>query len=352
MSDKLNIPSNKSIQKAGEIIRKTDENSLEYHDAYVRLSEWRNLHAIPLKSIQISVKKRLNNASFKNYLIGQRLKRMPSIIGKIIRFPDMSASRMQDVGGLRIIVPSIDDVNRVHSIILKNRKNSSILRSNNYILSPKKDGYRSLHQVFRYVSPAHPELNGYCVEVQIRTKLQHSWATAVETLGMINLASYKTGEGDELSRRFFLLISALFAIKEHTPVPESLKNMSVEELIGEVKSINQKLGILSKLNGLVVSISEKKIFPDEYYYVLELTVDDSGKGNIKITSYKEESGGLAEQFYRFREEANKDNLNVSVLMIRAESFRQIKKAYPNYFLDTKLFLGAVNEILNNGINYK
>lgn len=117
MSDKINIADIKSVQKYFEIIRKTDENSLDSHDAYVSLSDWRNLHAIPLKSIQTSVKKRLNNASFKNYLIGQRLKRMPSIIGKIIRLPDMSESRMQDVGGLRIIVPSIDDVNKVHSII-------------------------------------------------------------------------------------------------------------------------------------------------------------------------------------------------------------------------------------------
>lgn len=37
----------------------------------------------------------------------------------------------------------------------------------------------------------------------------------------------------------------------------------------------------------VVSIKEKKINPDDdYYYVLELTVKDDGKSNIKIMSFK------------------------------------------------------------------
>lgn len=56
------------------------------------------------------------------------------------------------------------------------------------------------------------------------------------------------------------------------------------------------------MQGVVVSIKEKKVNPDDYYYVLELTVKDDGKSNIKIMSFKVCTDSLAEDFYRFREQ--------------------------------------------------
>ena len=44
---------------------------------------------LPLSNIRAFVDSRLKKLSI-NCIVGQRLKRMPSIIGKITRFPDMS----------------------------------------------------------------------------------------------------------------------------------------------------------------------------------------------------------------------------------------------------------------------
>ncbi len=85
--------SKKQINKAGEIIRNGTVNEKEQVDSR-------------LKKLSI------------NCIVGQRLKRMPSIIGKITRFPDMSVSKMQDVGGIRIIVPKI----RIFCLWRKRRK--------------------------------------------------------------------------------------------------------------------------------------------------------------------------------------------------------------------------------------
>ena len=64
---------------------------------------------LPLRNIRLIVDYRLKKLGIE-CIVGHRLKRMISIIGKITRFPDMSVSKMQDIGGIRIIVPKISDV--------------------------------------------------------------------------------------------------------------------------------------------------------------------------------------------------------------------------------------------------
>ena len=105
----------KQINKAGEIIRNGTVNEKEQTIELLNL--WRANHMLPLRNIRAIVDSRLKKLSI-DCIVGQRLKRMPSIIGKITRFPDMSVSKMQDVGGIRIIVPKI----RIFCLWRKRRK--------------------------------------------------------------------------------------------------------------------------------------------------------------------------------------------------------------------------------------
>lgn len=75
------------------------------------VSDWRVLHLGPLNEVRAIVKRRLENLGVK-YLLAQRLKRMPSIIDKQKRFDSLELSRMQDVAGLRIVEPTIDDIKK------------------------------------------------------------------------------------------------------------------------------------------------------------------------------------------------------------------------------------------------
>ena len=45
------------------------------------------------------------------------------------------------------------------------------------------------------------------VEVQLRTRLQHVWSTAVEAVGLTQGVGYKVGEGPETWRRLFVRMS-------------------------------------------------------------------------------------------------------------------------------------------------
>jgi len=59
---------------------------------------WRRSHAGVLIRFRNTLEGRIKrNKDIKNTLISQRLKRMPTIINKLIRFKEMALSRMQDM---------------------------------------------------------------------------------------------------------------------------------------------------------------------------------------------------------------------------------------------------------------
>jgi hypothetical protein len=75
--------------------------------------------------------------------------------------------------------------------------------------APKaKNGYRGIHVVGRYAARAETSepWNGQRIEIQLRTQLQHAFATAVETVNHIHkVQPLKFGAGPAEWRRFFSL---------------------------------------------------------------------------------------------------------------------------------------------------
>ena len=61
------------------------------------------------------------------------------------------------------------------------------------------------------------------VEVQIRTFLQHTWATAVEAVGAYRGENMKGGEGNSDWLRLFSLMSGEFAATENCALPPDLQ---------------------------------------------------------------------------------------------------------------------------------
>lgn len=71
-----------------------------------------------------------------------------------------------------------------------------------YVQEPKESGYRSIHFIYKYKSE-NKDVDGAKVELQVRTKLQHSWAMAVETAGLITSTPLKSSMGSEEWLDFF-----------------------------------------------------------------------------------------------------------------------------------------------------
>lgn len=87
-----------------------------------------------------------------------------------------------------------------------------------YIQHPKPDGYRCYHLVYEYQGFGFTAAySGLRVEVQVRTQMQHAWATAVEAVGIFTKQALKSNQGNEDWLRFFALMGTAIAAIEGTP---------------------------------------------------------------------------------------------------------------------------------------
>lgn len=113
--------------------------------------------------------------------VKSRLKNPDSIMQKLIRngLPLTTQSiveNLNDVAGVRVICSYIDDIYKLVEM-LGNQDDLRILEIEDYIQSPKENGYRSLHLVVEI--PVFLSSGRYPtkVEVQIRTIAMDFWAS-------------------------------------------------------------------------------------------------------------------------------------------------------------------------------
>lgn len=147
------------------------------------LLDYRAAHATPLIKANNGLRSMIKTEGLA-VEVSQRLKRAATILDKLGREPTMALSRMQDIGGCRAILPTVADVRAVQQRLSKNRPP---VRVSDYIVSPRASGYRAVHVVVAY--------DGRCIEVQLRTRLMHEWAVAVERLGGRMGEDLKAGHG-------------------------------------------------------------------------------------------------------------------------------------------------------------
>ena len=146
------------------------------------LLDYRAAHATPLTKANNGLRSMLKTERLA-IEVSQRLKRVTTIIDKLGREPTMALSRMQDIGGCRAIVESVDDLRAVQQRLMRNRPP---VRVSDYLANPRSSGYRAVHVVVTY--------DGRCI-VQLRTQLMHEWAVAVERLGGRMGEDLKSGQG-------------------------------------------------------------------------------------------------------------------------------------------------------------
>jgi putative GTP pyrophosphokinase len=155
--------SKKRIKRAGDVLRDfkyTDNASrAKLAEAVVLVDEWRAAHARPLKSINANLRYYVRKQGVESQ-VTQRLKRFSTIMDKLRREPSMVLSRMEDIGGVRAILPSQAKVDAIVRD-LESQPRWTIRRKREYIEGregPKADGYRAVHLVV--------VKDGYFVEIQ------------------------------------------------------------------------------------------------------------------------------------------------------------------------------------------
>ncbi|MGP0108112.1 MAG: RelA/SpoT domain-containing protein [Acidimicrobiales bacterium] len=187
------------------------------------LLAYRAAHQYPLGKANMGLRSMVSTERCE-IEVSQRLKRTVTIVHKLSREPTMQLANMQDIGGCRAVLNSIDEVRRVERRL---RKRRPVVRVSDYITNPRASGYRGVHVIVEY--------DGRMIEVQLRTRVMHEWAITVERL------SGRMGEDLKSSMGPHPVLALMEAISEAMAI-EECGNVVEPVLLGRINSLRDQAG--------------------------------------------------------------------------------------------------------------
>lgn len=273
-----------------------------------------------------------------------RMKRVDSILGKIRREgTHFDLPTLDDVGGCRLIVDTVSDVERAIELIkagfVEKYGKDVEIHENNYILEPKKSGYRCHHLRIRFPRCEGPNR----VEIQVRTKLQHTWATTVEIFDEANGSSIKSPVGNEEEtplirdvKTLLEIASSLFALEEGRPVVPGTSSDRTELLasLRRIENLDQVLAQLDQESGVldsVVGVGGQRagdvhilrFFREEQVLIVESYTLDQLQQALRQYDYYEQ---LATEVAKH----DADDVEQENVVLVQCSTKELPTAYPNY----------------------
>jgi putative GTP pyrophosphokinase len=300
-------------------------------DDLATIETWRAAHRHVLNTFQGILRNRTRGS---DVIVAQRHKRRNTIFDKLERFPRMELARMDDVAGCRLIFPSIKELYQFRNNLHKANFNHTLKNSldkYDYLKSPKRTGYRGVHDVYAY--DAHSEhgrpYKGLLIELQYRTFYQHAWATAVEVEGLITRSQPKFQQGDKRYERALSLASEIIARTCENAV-SCHSELTSEELVEQFVEIDGEIGMMAMLRALNSAdneVSEKKnvilIFGGE---------------SLETRTFRDATDALRELFRLEKEHPGQD-----IVLVRADSAEEVRIAFRNYFTDAGEFVRLIDE---------
>lgn len=340
--------SKRQINEAGKTIINPNATYDDFMNALSVIDNWRIAHAFPMNTFAVNLKRQVSD--IEGALVVQRLKRLDTICGKMMRYPDMELYRMQDLGGCRVILPTIADVYRIKERLENSRIRHEPKTPKDYIQDPNPNtGYRGVHLIYKYKSDRNSDYNGLLVELQIRTKLQHLWATAVETVGVFTGNGLKFNQGSDRWLEFFKLVSAMFSLEEGTPVVEGAPQ-NAYALVDRILDLDEELGAIDKMHTIGV-VAEKMGHVDKKiqdgYYLLELDMDAM---QITVTVFEGSEKGLNSANSAYSQAEKRKRKEQDIVLVAAQSYEALVKAYPNYFANINEFINTLLFVMQKNID--
>lgn len=332
--------SRSQVDRAGAAARRIAQDVNGGEDGFVDvIANWRASHSYPLNGVQALVRQHAARADADSVVV-QRLKRFGSIINKLVRFPTTQLSQMQDIAGCRAVLKDLPSVYAAVESLRKSKTKHTIRREKDYIADPKSDGYRSFHLIFQFVgngdAAAYDKL---FVEVQLRTQMQHVWATALETVDAFTGQALKANRGNADWQRFFALMGSVVAFEEECcGVPGTPADLA--GVRHELQPLARRLNVVETLSAFRATVDYSGT-SDGHYYLLRL---DPSLNKLAVRKYAANQSEKANADYLATERESIDS-DALVVLVSAETLVKLQRAYPNYFPSTDLFLDLLQKAL-------
>ena len=321
------------VDAAGKLLSQESFQLDDWENSMQILSSWRAHHASPLDYVTKQVSSKAKTVDHKA-IIAKRLKRTSSIIKKLKILKNSRLSAMQDIGGCRAILSDKKQVEKLTESLLSDIRYAV---RDDYIKSPKSNGYRSIHVINKsehpYGSPSVP------IEIQIRTAIQHSWATAVEIIDLFTNQDLKSSiKGQKDWKRFFDLASRELAALDGYQSHDNSNIIRLDNLIKKLKVID-KFQLYSSTAKHIEKLSKKET---NGIYLFKI---NSKMTSIEISEFNDDDFQSAKTAYINEEKRNCKKEHMTISLVSTDKFENLRKAYPNYFADSRKFIENLQEIL-------
>ena len=331
------LPTKNQVRNAGKRIAASKDIFSTNHADVEIVDDWRKGHLTPLSSIAMWLRKPSIDAT--GLAPAQRLKRRSTVLDKLIQGRASDASTMHDLGGCRLIFPAVQGLQDFRNYLETKTRAAHMLQHHrdkyDYIANPKQTGYRGVHCVYGYEpsSISNAELKGLRIEVQLRTDVQHAWATSVEIADLVLGARTKFEDGTGPYGEFFRVASELLA-RRHEGMTSCLPELSDRELLAAFHQEERSHNLLDRLDRLREQGDLTKI---KEHTVLAFQTD----GTLEIFGYTKAIRAV---------EKERDLIDnpacAHVVYVRASTPGAIKNSYRNYLTNPTDFVKLMREALD------
>lgn len=314
------------VTRAGDRVR----NDIAGPEDFAVIEEWRAAHRWVLNTFQAMLRNRTRE---QGITVAQRHKRRSTIFDKLRRHPQMQLGRMDDVAGCRLIFRSLEELGEFRRGFHRARFNHQLRNQPDrydYVASPKRTGYRGIHDIYEYNvnSEAGRNFAGLYIEVQYRTLVQHAWATAVELVGSVTQHEPKFERGDDRYMVAMALASELLARwheRSNGPHPQLTDRQVLDQFLALDAELNL-MTMFRELNGLVGSVDRRNSI-----------LISSPKGELEVLNFRNATDALRSLFVLERQKPGYD-----IVLVRADSEADVKLAFRNYFGDARDFVRLID----------
>lgn len=325
--------SNSDYKKLGDRIR-ADINNISDTD-YEMLQYLRTSYKKPLSTIFNCIEQLAHKVD-SNCVCTYRIKRIESIISKLIRFPEMQVNRAEDIAGCRCILTSENKVYELLNLIQKKEKSLPFEikgKINDYISNPKESGYRSLH-----INVTLREDNKR-IEIQIRCLEHHNWATLVEITDLLyglRLKEFGEQSNPDLYMLHFLLSKdpKTLSVYDINHIADTIIKYEYLQTIGTVFA-NNYIDVRKHWNSL--KLQSKHFF----------LISTSKTGIPEIQGFSYFDDAESQYFESFIKNRSKNNIVLTHL--KNTNFAKISVAYSNYFLTFNNTMFRILGILSTAV---
>lgn len=324
------VHTNGEYRRLGDRIRKNPYN-VSSADLEM-LQDLRVTFKAPLAIIFKEIERMAINVD-KDCICTYRVKRIESIISKLVRLPQMQLQRAEDIAGMRCIMTKEANVYKLLEHLKKNESKLpfEIKNIHNYVETPKETGYKSIHVNVQL------ENDSRRIEIQIRSIQQHNWATLVEITDQIFGSKLK-----ELGRE---ANADLYDFHKLLSIPDYSLGKKGKRRIAEIAceyNYIEKISSVFIQNYINVRSQWSRQQRNNKTFIL-ISTDSNGTPDFQLYLTFDE----AEKAYFESYTNNNESRNIVLTHIRDRNFRKVSIAYSNYFMTYNSILVRIHEIIGD-----